>query len=358
MPLTQRALIELIAITAAIAVLLALAYQVIAPFLVALAWAGILVLVTWKPYERLARLVHSRWLAATLIVLVLGSVLVVPLVFAGIELSSRIDAIGTWYQEKMATGWPPVPHWIATLPLVGPRIEHFWTGLGSGDPAAVAKARELGGLLIALLLKVAAALGQGLLLVVLSLVFALFFYVGGEPLSRWLYALASRIGGAQGRELLDVAGETVIAVVYGIGGTALVQGTLAFLGYWIAGVPYALSFGLVSGVLALVPDGQALVGLPLALWLYQQGQTGWAIFLAVWMLGVVGTIDNVLKPLLIGKRSSLPVVLILIGVVGGALAWGALGMFLGPTLLAVCHNVLGHWAFPEKDAPTPVRHSE
>src|SRR5437870_2626914 len=256
MPLTQRALIELIAITAAIAVLLALAYQVIAPFLVALAWAGILVLVTWKPYERLARLVHSRWLAATLIVLVLGSVLVVPLVFAGIELSSRIDAIGTWYQEKMATGWPPVPHWIATLPLVGPRIEHFWTGLGSGDPAAVAKARELGGLLIALLLKVAAALGQGLLLVVLSLVFALFFYVGGEPLSRWLYALASRIGGAQGRELLDVAGETVI------------------------------------------------------------------------------------------------------GVVGGALAWGALGMFLGPTLLAVCHNVLGHWAFPEKDAPTPVRHSE
>ena len=188
--------------------------------------------------------------------------------------------------------------------------------------------------------------------------FALFFYVGGEPLSRWLYALASRIGGAQGRELLDVAGETVIAVVYGIGGTALVQGTLAFLGYWIAGVPYALSFGLVSGVLALVPDGQALIGLPLAVWLYQQGQTGWAIFLAVWMLGVVGTIDNVLKPLLIGKRSSLPVVLILIGVVGGALAWGALGMFLGPTLLAVCHNVLGHWAFPEKDAPTPVRHSE
>src|SRR5207249_2133889 len=209
---------------------------------------------------------------------------------------SRIDAIGTWYQEKMATGWPPVPHWIATLPLVGPRIEHFWTGLGSGDPAAVAKARELGGLLIALLLKVAAALGQGLLLVVLSLVFALFFYVGGEPLSRWLYALASRIGGAQGRELLDVAGETVIAVVYGIGGTALVQGTLAFLGYWIAGVPYALSFGLVSGVLALVPDGQALIGLPLAVWLYQQGQTGWALFLAVWMLGLLVILAITLAP--------------------------------------------------------------
>src|SRR5213594_3683770 len=137
MPLTQRALIELIAITAAIAVLLALAYQVIAPFLVALAWAGILVLVTWKPYERLARLVHSRWLAATLIVLVLGSVLVVPLVFAGIELSSRIDAIGTWYQEKMATGWPPVPHWIANLPLVGPRDEPFWNGPGHRAPAPV-----------------------------------------------------------------------------------------------------------------------------------------------------------------------------------------------------------------------------
>src|SRR2546427_2463535 len=254
MPLTQRALIELIAITAAIAVLLALAYQVIAPFLVGLAWAGIRVLVTWKPYERLARLVHSRWLAATLIVLVLGSVLVVPLVFAGIELSSRIDAIGTWYQEKMATGWPPVPHWIATLPLVGPRIEHFWTGLGSGGPAAVAKAPELGGLLIAPLLKVAAALGQGLLLVVLSLVFALFFYVGGEPLSRWLYALASRIGGAQGRELLDVAGETVIAVVYGIGGPALGEGAPPLFRDWVPRVPYALSFGPGAAAPPLVPD--------------------------------------------------------------------------------------------------------
>jgi len=103
MPLTQRALIELIAVIATIAVLLALTYQVIAPFLVALAWAGILVLVTWAPFERLARLVRSRWLAATLIVLAIGSVLVVPLVFAGIELSSRIDAIGNWYQQKMAT---------------------------------------------------------------------------------------------------------------------------------------------------------------------------------------------------------------------------------------------------------------
>src|SRR2546428_7925949 len=156
----------------------------------------------------------------------------------------------------MATGWPPVPHWIATLPLVGPRIEHFWTGLGSGDPAAVAKARELGGLLIALLLKVAAALGQGLLLVVLSLVFALFFYVGGEPLSRWLYALASRIGGAQGRELLDVAGETAIAVVDGIGGTALVQGALAVFGDWIPGGAHTRLFRPRSRGLALVPGGQ------------------------------------------------------------------------------------------------------
>ena len=69
------------------------------------------------------------------------------------------------------------------------------------------------------------------------------------------------------------------------------------------------------------------------------------------MVGVVGLADNVIKPLLIGKRSSLPVVLILIGVVGGALAWGALGLFLGPTVLAVCHNVVGHWAFPKEDAP-------
>jgi predicted PurR-regulated permease PerM len=358
MALPQRAQIELIASIATIALLLMLAYEVIAPFVVALAWAGILVFVTWRPFERLARLVRSRWLAAALVVVVIGSVLLVPLVFAGIELSSRIDAIGTWYQEKMATGWPPVPQWIATLPWAGPKIEQFWTGLGTGDPAAVTKARELGGLLIALLFKVAAALGQGFLLVLVSLVFALFFYVGGEQVASWLYALAERIGGAQGVEMLNVAGETVRAVVYGIGGTALVQGTLAFIGYWISGVPYALSFGLVSAVLALIPDGQGLIGFPLAIWLYQQGQTGWAIFLAVWMFVVVGMVDNVIKPLLIGAHSSLPIVLILIGVIGGALAWGALGMFLGPTLLAVCHNVLGHWAFPQGDVSGEPREEQ
>lgn len=351
MPQTQRPLIELLASIVTIAALLVLAYQVMAPFVVALAWAGILVFVTWRPYERLARLVRSRWLAATLIVLVLGSVILLPLLFAGIELSSRIDAIGDWYQQKMATGWPPVPQWIATLPVVGPRIEQVWTGLGTGDPASVERARELGKLLIGLLFKVAAALGQGLILVLLSLAFALFIYIDGERVALWLDALSRKIGGEQGRELLAVAGETVRAVVYGIVGTAFAQGALAFFGYWIAGVPYALSFGLVSGVLALIPDGQAFVGLPLALWLYQQGQTGWAIFLAVWMVVVVGLADNVIKPLIIGQRSSLPVALILIGVIGGALAWGALGLFLGPTLLAVCHNVLGRWAFPNAGAP-------
>jgi len=351
---TRHALVQPVVGLAAIGIMLVLAYQVISPFLVALAWATILVFVTWKPFEWLAWIVRSRVLAALLMVLAFSLILALPLLVAGIELSTRIDAIGNWYTEKLAGGWPPVPAWIASLPWIGPQIDQFWMALGIRDPVAVAKAQEWGKVIVGLLLKFGAALGNGLLLMLLSLILSIFIYISGGQLVRWLFALLEQVVGERGEELLVVAAATVKGVVYGIIGTALVQGALAFFGYWIAGVPNALSFSLITCLLSLIPGGPSLLGLSVALWLYQQGEAGWAIFLAIWMVGVVGTADNVVKPFLIGKGSELPFALILIGVVGGAVAWGALGLFLGPTLLAVCYNVLQQWAFPKKETPGRV----
>lgn len=342
---TRQDLIETVAPVVAVGALLAFAFQVISPFLLALVWASILVYATWTPFAWLSRWVRSRTLAAVLMVLGFALLIVVPLVFAGMELTSRVGAIEAWYQARLAAGWPDLPRWIASLPWVGVRIENAWISLGAGDPEMLARLREWAKPVIGVLLQLGSALGSGFLLMLLSLLFALFIYTNGEQLVRWMSGLSGRIAGPRGDELFRIAGATVRGVVYGFIGTALAQGAAAYLGYWLAGVPNALSFGLVTCLLSIVPGGAGLLGVPVALWLYQQGETGWAIFLGIWIVGVVSSLDNVVKPILIGKETSLPFLLIMMGVIGGALAWGLLGVFLGPTLLAVCHNVLQRWAF-------------
>jgi predicted PurR-regulated permease PerM len=148
---------------------------------------------------------------------------------------------------------------------------------------------------------------------------------------------------------------TIRGVVFGILGSLLAQGILAGVGFLVAGVPGALLLGFLTLFLSLVPGGPALLWLPASVWLYKQGATGWAIFLALWGLLVVGTADNVIKPYLIGRGSDLPFIIVLLGVLGGALAFGVIGIFLGPTLLAVGYTVVRDWtlAAPVGAAATP-----
>jgi len=160
-----------------------------------------------------------------------------------------------------------------------------------------------------------------------------------------LNAGINRIGGDRGNELLDIAGATIRAVVYGIIGTALVQGALAAFGFAIAGVPGAAFLGFITFLVAMIPGGPALVAAPAAYWLYIQGSSGWAIFIIIW--GVMDSmIDNVIKPLLISRGVATPMILVMFGVFGGALAFGLIGLFIGPTVLAVAYTLLQQWGAP------------
>lgn len=325
--------------------LLALSYQVMAPFIAALAWAGILVFATWQPFLRLAGwLWGSRTLAAVVLLGLFASLILVPLVFAGVELATNVDEISLWLHEHIAAGLPPLPVWLTRLPWVGVKLATFWAELSAGDPQTLNQIREWLKPLGAFLLVFGKAIGSGLLLLILSLFLSFFLYVSGHEIVQWLMRALHRIGGERAQDLMKLAGGTVRGVVYGFIGTALVQAALAWFAFWLAGVPNAAAFGLVCAFLSLVPGGPSLLGLPVALWLHMHGQTGWAIFLAIWMVAVVASADNVVKPLVIGKESNLPFALILLGVLGGALAWGMLGVFLGPTLLAVSYTLLRSWA--------------
>src|SRR5262252_129740 len=164
-----------------------------------------------------------------------------------------------------------------------------------------------------------------------------------------------RIGGERGRHLLTVAGNTVRGVVYGILGTALVQAVMAGIGFVIAGVPGVSLLALLTFFSSVVPVvGTALVWLPAAFWLFHQGSTGWGIFMIIWGVGV-SNVDNIVKPWLISRGSDMPFILIFFGVLGGAIAFGFIGVFLGPTLLAVGFRLVEEWISSYRAGTAPAK---
>ena len=141
-------------------------------------------------------------------------------------------------------------------------------------------------------------------------------------------------------------GGTVQAVVHGVLVTAVVQGCLAGLAFWALGAGRAALLGSLTALLAPTPVGPPLVWVPVAIWLFATGPTWKAVALAVWSLVVFGTVDNVLRPYLIGGQAHIPFLFLLFGVIGGAAAFGLLGLFVGPVVLAVLVAVWREWATP------------
>jgi len=197
-----------------------------------------------------------------------------------------------------------------------------------------------------------ATFAGGVLQLALSILIAFFFFRDGETVVERLRGAAERIAGERGFQLALLAAVTVRGVVLGILGTAIVQGVLAAIGFWIAGIKAAPLLGLLTFLVSPVPIGPPLVWVPAGLWLINTGETGWGLFVLAWGALVVSTIDNVIKPLIISRGSDLPFVLVLLGVLGGAVAFGFIGVFLGPVLLAVGYALLQAWV---KTTPIIVR---
>jgi predicted PurR-regulated permease PerM len=328
----------------AVVVLAGGALIVVAPFITALLWGGILAYCSWNPFLRLTAACGGRRAIATLLAVLLILVLLIgPMLFAGIAVSARVPALVAMVQRWIAGGVPSLPEWLSGLPLVGSRLQEAWDGLAAHNPDVVARLREMSGPVLRAALGAGLALMQGVGLAILSVLFAAVFYLSGESAAAGLRAGMQRVAGPRADELLALTGGTVKGVVYGVLGTSLAQAVLCGIGYAIAGLPSPGMLGLITFFLAIIPGGPLLVLIPGAVWLVQQDAAGWAVFLVVWTMVVGISVDNVLKPILIGRTSRVPFILVLIGVLGGAAAYGLLGVFVGPTLLAVAHAVLRDW---------------
>ena len=336
--------IEQIIQIAAIAVLVVGCLMVLKPFLAAILSAAILCFSTWPVYEWLERKLRGRsWLAALVMTLLLVLVLVLPLVMVALTYADEVPHLLEVVRDALADGLPNPPPWVASIPLVGDTLDTGWREL-AGNKAKLAEvlkrflqpARE--GLVYFSLL-----IGEGALQFTLIAFVGYFFYRDGAVLANALRGALNRVAGDLTGRLLDIVGGTINGVVYGIVGTGIAQGVAALIGFLIAGIPGALMLGFLTCFLSIVPAGPALIWLGATAWLAFQDRPGWAVFMAVWGFFVISGIDNVVKPLLISRGSSLPFALVLLGVMGGVLAFGFVGIFLGPVLLAVGFNLLRRW---------------
>lgn len=331
----------------AIAIIVFACFWIARPLLGVLVW-GALISITLAPLHRvIARLLGNRpkW-AATLLVLVLLALLVVPLSLLPGSIERAISAI-----SKMTNNWtelnlPPPPAWVGDFPLFGPNISAKWAALSNNSQELLANVKPFVGPAFQWLAAQGASLGLSVLQILISIVLAGIFLVSESGTTAALERIARRLGGTSGENLLRLAVRTVRNVAQGVIGTALIQGTLSGIGFAIAGIPLALALGVLSFGTSMLQIGTWLVWIPAALWLSYQGETEWALFTAV--LGVIiNVLDNFIKPLLIGRSADVPLWIIFIGVIGGILTIGFVGIFIGPIVMAAGYTIITSWLSEE-----------
>lgn len=337
--------IEQVATIAALGLLIVGCFVVLRPFISALLWAGIVCYCTWPLYVWLERVLRGRRSLAAAVMMVLSAlVLVLPFAVVGLTLASNLSHIIAAITDTVRTGLPPPPGWFWDMPFVGGVAADRWQDLASHPERTAAFVKDLLAGSQTWFLRRGLDLGQGVLQLSLSVLISFFFYRDGEAVIVTISDSAKRLAGDQTQHLVSVVGRTIRGVVYGVLGTALGQGMMAGIGFWIAGVPSPLLLGLLVFFLSVVPVGPPVIWVPATVWLYFNAGTGWAAFMVLWgTLGISG-VDNLLRPYLISRETKQSFALTLLGVMGGVLAFGFIGFFLGPTLLAVGYSLLRDWS--------------
>ncbi len=325
------------------------AFLVLTPFLRAITWALILAILFYPLYAWLLRLLRGRaTLAALLVIVIITTLVIVPGIqlawFLSDETVSLVQTVRALLDEEGKQQWlaqPWVQHVLSWWNMVTFRLVDFkinWKDLliqGAQSSSTVIVAQVKG-------------IAQNVLLFAVNFflaLFTLFFFLrDGAAFVGWAQRLLPMDREDQARLFRNIE-DAVTAVVHGALVVAMIQGLLAGLGYWVLGVPFSVLWGVITAFAALVPfGGTTLVTIPVSLYLFFQGENARGIFMLIWGLGVVVTIDNVLKPLFIGTRIKLPMLVLFFGILGGLSVFGALGLILGPVLFALLAVLLDLYA--------------
>ena len=332
--------------------LVVLSYVVVRPFVVPVAWATILAYTTWPFYRRLRRLLHGRaTVSALLMTLFLACALVLPLFWLAALVRDELAAAYQAVAAYLAQGPQPLPDAIRSIPWAGEQLQELLrqlaTETGTFGEHLTQWFQRAGGDLVGLLGDV----GRNVVKLIFALITLFFFYRDGENLRHQIGRLLHRFFGDRIDPYVRAGARMTRAVVYGILVTALIQGAIAGMGYALVGVRAPVLLGALTAVVSLVPlVGTSLVWGPICIWLLMSNHPWPAIILLAWGVLLVHPIDNVIRPLVISNVTRIPFLLVMFGVLGGLAAFGLIGLFLGPVILALGFAVWREWLGEEVSA--------
>lgn len=328
----------------AVFVLAAGCFLVLKPFLAATMLAAVVCVSTWPLYLWLLRKVKGRAnLAAFTMTLSLALLLILPLALLAYNLADDVTALYESVRQAIEAGPLAPPNWLKSVPVIGASVDEYWHFIANSREEMLALAKRLLEPARNFLLAGGIMLGRGVVEMSLAALVSFFFYRDGAALVRFLGKTMEGMVGPMAANVLSIINKTVRGVMYGLLGTSLAQGIVATIGFAIAGVPAALLLGVFTFMLSLLPVGPPLIWGGAAIWLFYQGSTGWGIFMLLWGVFLISSVDNVIKPMMISRGSNLPFILGFFGVMGGILAFGFVGVFIGPTLLAVGYSLIQEW---------------
>jgi predicted PurR-regulated permease PerM len=327
-----------------IALLLVATVWILKPFLLPLVWATMIAVATWPMLLGTQRyLRNSRALAVTVMTGGMLLVLIIPVFLAITTIIQHHAQVKAWALQLAQEGLPYPPEWVGTLPLIGDKAAALWAEAAAAGPAGLsARVAPYVNKLVAWVIGNIGGLGMIIVQLLLTLILTAVLYAKGETAATGVRKFFRRLAGGRGEEGVILAGQAIRAVAMGIVVTALIQSVMGGIGLWIAGIPAVAVLTAVMFLLAIAQIGVVPVLAVAVGWLFYQQATLWAIFLLVWTV-VVGSLDNVIRPILIRRGADLPLLLILGGVLGGLVAFGVIGLFVGPVALAVSYTLVRAW---------------
>lgn len=327
-----------------IGVLIAANFWILKPFLPSLVWAVIIVVATWPILLRVQSLLGGkRGAAVAIMTLGLLALLIAPMLLAVVTILENVERVKDLFKTLETQGLPPMPAWVSGIPLLGPRVAEGWDELAAaGQEGLAARLAPHVKEIVTWAVDQAGGIGVMIVQFLLTVIIAAILYSGGEATADAVRRFARRLAGQRGDDVTVLAGKAVRGVALGVGLTALVQSVLGGIGLAVTGVPAATVLTAVMLLLCIAQLGPGLVLIPAVIWLFWSGQTLWGSVLLVWTV-IVGTMDNFLRPILIKKGADLPLLLIFAGVIGGLIAFGIIGLFIGPVVLAVTYTLLEAW---------------
>lgn len=317
---------------------------VLKPFLPAILFAVAVVISSWPLYLRLLRAMRGRrTLAALTMTLSLTLLVIIPLATVAYNLAD--DVASTFGQMRYALehGELLPPGWIRDLPFVGETFDSYLRQLVASREQMLSLARRMVEPARHYLMAGGLMLGTGVVQMSLAAFVSFFVYRDGHALIAVTSSMMNKVMGEGAESVTDIVSQTTRGVMYGLLGTALAQALVAAIGFYMAGVPAVPLLSVMVFVTSLVPFGPPLIWGGAAIWLFGQGSTGWGIFMVIWGALLISGVDNVVRPMLISRGTSLPFLLTLLGVLGGVIAFGVVGMFIGPVLLAVGYSLVSDW---------------